>query len=142
MCLITFAFIRVYREGGGVFCLVLTPYMCVTCQWLANFLNIICMPCFIFFFSEVLKQVWDLSDQDNDSMLSLREFCIALYLMERHREGRVLPAVLPSNIMVDLPTSGQPAAPYSAVPWGNPSGVCPIISSFYFTATTARYYRD
>ncbi|KAK7371780.1 hypothetical protein VNO80_05145 [Phaseolus coccineus] len=71
---------------------------------------------------EVLKQVWDLSDQDNDSMLSLREFCIALYLMERHREGRVLPAVLPSNIMVDLPTSGQPAAPYSAVPWGNPSG--------------------
>ncbi|QCE01905.1 epidermal growth factor receptor substrate 15 [Vigna unguiculata] len=71
---------------------------------------------------EVLKQVWDLSDQDNDSMLSLREFCIALYLMERHREGRVLPAVLPSNIMVDLPPSGQPAAPYSAVPWGNPSG--------------------
>ncbi|XP_057746925.1 uncharacterized protein LOC130966172 [Arachis stenosperma] len=28
---------------------------------------------------EVLKQVWDLSDQDNDNMLSLREFCIALY---------------------------------------------------------------
>jgi len=52
--------------------------------------------------------------------------------MERHREGRVLPAVLPSNIMVDLPPSGQPAAPYSAVPWGNPSGMCPIISSFYF----------
>ncbi|CAJ1971646.1 unnamed protein product [Sphenostylis stenocarpa] len=71
---------------------------------------------------EVLKQVWDLSDQDNDSMLSLREFCIALYLMERHREGRVLPAVLPNNIMVDLPTAVQPAAPYSAVPWGNPSG--------------------
>lgn len=72
---------------------------------------------------EVLKQVWDLSDQDNDSMLSLREFCIALYLMERHREGRVLPRVLPSNIVLDLPTTGQPAAPYSAaVPYGNPSG--------------------
>ncbi|KAG4952754.1 hypothetical protein GYH30_038582 [Glycine max] len=68
---------------------------------------------------EVLKQVWDLSDQDNDSMLSLREFCIALYLMERHREGRVLPAVLPSNIVLDLPTTGQPAAHYSS--WGNPS---------------------
>ncbi|KAF2310239.1 hypothetical protein GH714_007372 [Hevea brasiliensis] len=27
---------------------------------------------------EVLKQVWDLSDQDSDSMLSLREFCFAL----------------------------------------------------------------
>lgn len=36
---------------------------------------------------EILKQVWDLSDQDNDSMLSLNEFCIALHLMERHREG-------------------------------------------------------
>ncbi|RDX85574.1 hypothetical protein CR513_33220, partial [Mucuna pruriens] len=71
---------------------------------------------------EVLKQVWDLSDQDNDSMLSLREFCIALYLMERHREGRVLPGVLPSNIVLDLPTTGQPAAVYNAVPWGNTTG--------------------
>ncbi|XP_027329528.1 epidermal growth factor receptor substrate 15-like 1 isoform X2 [Abrus precatorius] len=71
---------------------------------------------------EVLKQVWDLSDQDNDSMLSLREFCIALYLMERHREGRILPGVLPSNIVLDLPTTGQPAALYGAVTWGNPSG--------------------
>ncbi|KAJ1415631.1 EH domain [Sesbania bispinosa] len=72
---------------------------------------------------EVLKQIWDLSDQDNDSMLSLREFCIALYLMERHREGRALPGVLPSNIVLDLPTTGQPATHYSAVTWGNPSGI-------------------
>lgn len=71
---------------------------------------------------EVLMKVWDLSDQDNDSMLSLREFCIALYLMERHREGRVLPEVLPSNIVLDLPTTGQPAPLHSAVTWGNPSG--------------------
>lgn len=72
---------------------------------------------------EVLKQVWDLSDQDNDSMLSLREFCIALYLMERHREGRALPGVLPNNIVLDLPTTGQAATPYNAVTWGNPSGL-------------------
>ncbi|CAA6673458.1 unnamed protein product [Spirodela intermedia] len=50
---------------------------------------------------EVLKQVWDLSDQDNDSMLSHREFVIALYLMERHREGYPLPAVLPNSIKFD-----------------------------------------
>ncbi|WOK99912.1 epidermal growth factor receptor substrate 15-like 1 [Canna indica] len=50
---------------------------------------------------EVLKQVWDLSDQDNDGMLSLKEFCIALYLMERHREKYPLPAVLPDNIKSD-----------------------------------------
>lgn len=53
---------------------------------------------FIIGISEILKQVWDLSDEDNDSMLSLKEFCIALYLMERFREGRPLPKVLPPNI--------------------------------------------
>ncbi|CAL5371415.1 unnamed protein product [Camellia sinensis] len=69
---------------------------------------------------EVLKQVWDLSDQDNDSMLSLREFCIALYLMERNREGRSLPRTLPTGIMFDetlFPASGQPAAAYGNATW-------------------------
>ncbi|CAK9200109.1 unnamed protein product [Sphagnum troendelagicum] len=50
---------------------------------------------------EVLKQVWNLSDQDGDSMLSTREFCTALYFMERFREGRTLPAKLPSHIHLD-----------------------------------------
>ncbi|KAL3525165.1 hypothetical protein ACH5RR_013537 [Cinchona calisaya] len=69
---------------------------------------------------EVLKQVWDLSDQDNDSMLSLREFCIALYLMERYREGHAFPAVLPSGIMFDealSPVSNQPVAPQGNTAW-------------------------
>eukprot|EP00250_Pteridium_aquilinum_P014855 c22237_g2_i1 orf=94-3177(+) len=50
---------------------------------------------------EVLKQIWDLSDQDHDSMLSLREFCVALYLMERHREGRALPASISAAFYFD-----------------------------------------
>ncbi|PKA47753.1 hypothetical protein AXF42_Ash014530 [Apostasia shenzhenica] len=61
---------------------------------------------------EVLKQVWDLADQDSDSMLSLREFCIALYLMERYREGRPLPSALPDVLRFDetlLHATGQPA---------------------------------
>ena len=90
------------------------------------------------YFSEVLKQVWDLSDQDNDSMLSLREFCIALYLMERHREGRALPGVLPSNVLLDLPTTGQPATPYSAVTWGSPSGGSPRITGSLWVCARAR----
>lgn len=52
---------------------------------------------------DVLKQVWNLSDQDGDSMLSVREFCTALYLMERFREGRPLPPVLPPGIHLDDP---------------------------------------
>ena len=75
---------------------------------------------------EVLKQVWDLSDQDNDSMLSLREFCIALYLMERYREGRTLPPQLPSSIMLDeilLSLAGPPAASHGNVGWGQNHGI-------------------
>ncbi|KAH0698039.1 hypothetical protein KY290_016306 [Solanum tuberosum] len=74
---------------------------------------------------EVLKQVWDLSDQDNDSMLSLREFCIALYLMERHREGRSLPSVLPANLIFDespLPASGQPTGSHGLTAWRETPG--------------------
>lgn len=70
---------------------------------------------------EVLKQVWDLSDQDSDSMLSLREFCIALYLMERYREGRPLPAALPNNVLLDetlLSVTGQSPASYGNAAWG------------------------
>ncbi|XVF62316.1 hypothetical protein PTKIN_Ptkin08bG0207400 [Pterospermum kingtungense] len=74
---------------------------------------------------EVLKQVWDLSDQDNDSMLSLREFCTALYLMERYREGRPLPSVLPNTIISDenlMSTPGHPPAPYGNAAWGPAHG--------------------
>ncbi|KAK9286711.1 hypothetical protein L1049_015114 [Liquidambar formosana] len=74
---------------------------------------------------EILKQVWDLSDQDNDSMLSLREFCTALYLMERFREGRPLPAVLPSSMMFDFPTTGQPSVGYGNGAWGPTPGFQP-----------------
>ncbi|VVA92009.1 unnamed protein product [Arabis nemorensis] len=74
---------------------------------------------------EVLKHVWELSDQDNDTMLSLREFCISLYLMERYREGRPLPTALPSSIMFDetlLSISGAPSQGYANAGWGSGQG--------------------
>lgn len=77
-------------------------------------------------FPEVLKQVWDLSDQDSDSMLSLREFCFALYLMERFREGRPLPVSLPRNIMFDetlLSMTGQPKVAYGNASWSQSPGM-------------------
>ncbi|KAL3022487.1 hypothetical protein AAZX31_04G016000 [Glycine max] len=70
---------------------------------------------------DVLKKVWDLSDQDNDSMLSLKEFCFALYLMERYREGRPLPESLPSNVLFDetlMSMIGQPKIAYGNAGWG------------------------
>ncbi|CAN6173693.1 unnamed protein product [Urochloa humidicola] len=66
---------------------------------------------------DILRKVWDLSDQDKDGMLSFKEFCVAVYLMERHREHRALPDVLPDDIWAEgtsLPSTGQFA--------GNPSG--------------------
>ncbi|CAI0381650.1 unnamed protein product [Linum tenue] len=77
---------------------------------------------------EVLKQVWDLSDQDSDSMLSLREFCFALYLMERFREGRPLPPSLPRNVMFDetlMSMTGQPKVAYGNAAWGPGAGMGP-----------------
>ncbi|KAG5390676.1 hypothetical protein IGI04_032217 [Brassica rapa subsp. trilocularis] len=74
---------------------------------------------------EVLKHVWELSDQDNDTMLSLREFCISLYLMERYKEGRPLPPALPSSIMYDetlLSLSGAPSRGYANAGWGSGQG--------------------
>lgn len=67
-----------------------------------------------------------MSDQDNDSMVSLKEFCIALYLMERYREGRPLPAALPSSVLFDLSGIIQPANNYSNagnVAWRPASGI-------------------
>lgn len=67
-----------------------------------------------------------MSDQDNDSMLSLREFCIALYLMERYREGRSLPSTLPPSVMLDetlITLAGPPTASYGNAGWGPASGM-------------------
>ncbi|CAN6463969.1 unnamed protein product [Victoria cruziana] len=69
---------------------------------------------------EVLKQVWDLSDQDNDSMLSLKEFCVALYFMERYREGRSLPSMLPSSLKFNealLPPVNQQTSMFGGTSW-------------------------
>lgn len=75
---------------------------------------------------DILKQVWDLSDQDNDGMLSLREFCIALYLMERHRAGTPLPPSLPDSLKFDetlLRATGLPSTAYSAPSWQQNQGL-------------------
>ncbi|XP_010498512.1 PREDICTED: epidermal growth factor receptor substrate 15-like 1 isoform X1 [Camelina sativa] len=90
---------------------------------------------------EVLKHVWELSDQDNDTMLSLREFCISLYLMERYREGRPLPTDLPSSIRFDetlLSISGAPSHGYTNAGWGSGQGFVqqPVMGARPITPTT------
>lgn len=62
--------------------------------------------------------MWNLSDQDGDSMLSVREFCTALYLMERFRQGRPLPPVLPPGIHLDDPRHPDAQGPGFQRPGG------------------------
>lgn len=59
-------------------------------------------------------------------MLSLKQFCIALYLMERYREGLPLPRVLPAGVMFEetpLPPLGQTPAANRAPVWKPVPGV-------------------
>jgi len=59
-------------------------------------------------------------------MLSLKEFCFALYLMERYREGRPLPQSLPSNVMFDetlMSMTGQPKNAPGNAAWGINQGI-------------------
>ncbi|KAL6873971.1 hypothetical protein ACP4OV_014053 [Aristida adscensionis] len=79
---------------------------------------------------DILRKVWDLSDQDKDGMLSFKEFCTAVYLMERHREHRPLPGILPDDIWAEgtsLPSTGQFAE--------NPSGPAPHPNAGYANRT-------
>jgi epidermal growth factor receptor substrate 15 len=51
--------------------------------------------------SGILREIWTLSDCDRDGNLSFVEFCIAVYFMERHREGFSLPTSLPDTVLYD-----------------------------------------
>jgi len=86
--------------------------------------------------------VWDLSDQDNDGMLSLREFCIALYLMERHRAGTPLPPALPDSLRHDetlLRATGLPSTAYNGPSWQQNQGNTWLIIWLSASITILRY---
>lgn len=65
-------------------------------------------------------------------MLSLREFCTALYLMERYREGRTLPSTLPNSLKYDdtlLRATGQPSLSYGGPTFQPSTGIFHTINS-------------
>lgn len=45
------------------------------------------------------RQVWELSDHDADGNLDDEEFCLALWLCEKVKQGEPLPAQLPPDLV-------------------------------------------
>ncbi|CAN0358208.1 unnamed protein product, partial [Hapterophycus canaliculatus] len=43
--------------------------------------------------------IWDLSDMDNDGMLDLEEFTVAMHLCDKTKNGEPLPDALPRSIV-------------------------------------------
>lgn len=77
-------------------------------------------------------------------MLSLREFCIALYLMERHRQGSTLPKSLPDSLRYDealLQATGLPAAAYAGPTWQqNPGNHSALLTCEKITDDLREYH--
>ena len=49
--------------------------------------------------NSVLSKVWSLADTDRDGLLTLREFCLAMYLMNVKLDGHDLPTDLPAHLV-------------------------------------------
>ena len=48
--------------------------------------------------NSVLSKVWSLADTDRDGLLSLSEFCLAMYLIDIKLAGHDLPTQLPEHL--------------------------------------------
>ena len=48
--------------------------------------------------NSVLSKVWSLADTDRDGLLSLPEFCLAMYLIDIKLAGHDLPTQLPEHL--------------------------------------------
>jgi len=46
----------------------------------------------------LLAQIWTMSDVNKDGFLSIEEFCVAMFLIERAKEGYQLPSALPQEL--------------------------------------------
>jgi len=62
--------------------------------------------------NSVLSKVWSLADADMDGMLSLDEFCLAMYLIDHKLAGNDLPDYLPSHLVPDSSIQNEQVVPH------------------------------
>lgn len=60
---------------------------------------------------EELAHIWLLSDVDDDGVLSLKEFAIAMHLVSRRKQGLELPRTLPPELAATLQHDSRRAPP-------------------------------
>lgn len=62
--------------------------------------------------AQQLRQIWELSDADGDSKLSLAEFCIGMHLIVCvSKKGLAIPATVPRNLALAGSGSGPATSP-------------------------------
>jgi hypothetical protein len=94
----------------------------------------------------LLNLLGDLFDQDNKGMLSLREFCIALYLMERHRTRTPMPSVLPDalkygqTLLQATACISLPSIAYNGLSWQQNPGNTLLAFRFSYHVITATWH--
>lgn len=62
--------------------------------------------------AQQLRQIWELSDGDGDSKLSLAEFCIGMHLIVcASKKGLAIPAAVPRSLALAGTGSGSATSP-------------------------------
>ena len=56
--------------------------------------------------NSVLSKIWSLADTDRDGLLSLAEFCLAMYLIDIKLAGHDLPTQLPEHLKPPIEEAG------------------------------------
>ena len=59
--------------------------------------------------NSVLSKIWSLADTDRDGLLSLSEFCLAMYLIDIKLAGHDLPTQLPEHLKPPIEEAGAEA---------------------------------
>lgn len=83
------------------------------------------MTLFLLGLAQHLRQIWELSDADGDSKLSLAEFCVGMHLIVcASKKGLPIPAALPRSLLsIGIGGNGSDPSTNPSQGWFSPSTV-------------------
>lgn len=78
-----------------------------------------------------LASIWDLADIHNTGVFTKLEFAIALFLVNRRRQGLLLPNIVPNTLIQSLKAAQALAQPQPPQPEPQPQPPQPAVTSHY-----------